>query len=135
MASPIPSYSFRTSSISMAKAINCWSSGCAQQDTDKFRSPKSEVRKKSENQLPEINSFPSKNRFLVPVRNSSFFRNSVFGFRMLKSIQPKTWLQFHHHRPYPCLMLAKVCSAAVNGIEAYPVEVEANAGIVVIEPK
>jgi hypothetical protein len=33
----------------------------------------------------------------------------------------------------PCLritgrMLAKVCSAAVNGIEAYPVEVEVNAG-------
>jgi hypothetical protein len=26
------------------------------------------------------------------------------------------------------LMLAKVCSAAVNGIEAYPVEVEVNAG-------
>ena len=27
---------------------------------------------------------------------------------------------------YP--MLAKVCSAAVNGIEAYPIEVEVNAG-------
>ena len=25
-------------------------------------------------------------------------------------------------------MLAKVCSAAVNGIEAYPVDVEVNAG-------
>jgi hypothetical protein len=25
-------------------------------------------------------------------------------------------------------LLAKVCSAAVNGIEAYPVEVEVNAG-------
>jgi hypothetical protein len=25
-------------------------------------------------------------------------------------------------------MLAKVCSAAVNGIEAYPIEVEVNAG-------
>ena len=25
-------------------------------------------------------------------------------------------------------MLAKVCSAAVNGIEAYPIEVEINAG-------
>jgi hypothetical protein len=25
-------------------------------------------------------------------------------------------------------MLAKVCSAAVNGIEAYPVEVEVNSG-------
>jgi hypothetical protein len=25
-------------------------------------------------------------------------------------------------------MLARVCSAAVNGIEAYPVEVEVNAG-------
>ncbi|MGA2660537.1 MAG: hypothetical protein ABSH34_23805 [Verrucomicrobiota bacterium] len=25
-------------------------------------------------------------------------------------------------------MLAKVCSAAVNGVEAYPVEVEVNAG-------
>jgi len=25
-------------------------------------------------------------------------------------------------------MLAKVCSAAVNGIEAFPVEVEVNAG-------
>jgi hypothetical protein len=25
-------------------------------------------------------------------------------------------------------MLAKVCSAALNGIEAYPVEVEVNAG-------
>jgi len=37
-------------------------------------------------------------------------------------------------------MLAKVCSAAVNGIEAYLIEVEVNAGcgdtlIVVIEPK
>ena len=36
-------------------------------------------------------------------------------------------------------MLAKVCSAAVNGVEAYPVEVEVNAGfgdtlIVMIEP-
>ena len=35
-------------------------------------------------------------------------------------------------------MLAKVCSAAVNGIEAYPVEVEVNAGwgetvIVIVE--
>jgi hypothetical protein len=35
-------------------------------------------------------------------------------------------------------MFAKVCSAAVNGIEAYPVEVEVNAGfgdrlIVIIE--
>jgi magnesium chelatase family protein len=28
----------------------------------------------------------------------------------------------------PWLMLAKVCSAAVNGVEAYPVEVEVNAG-------
>ena len=26
------------------------------------------------------------------------------------------------------LMLAKVCSAAVNGVEAYPIEVEVNAG-------
>ena len=26
------------------------------------------------------------------------------------------------------IMLAKVCSAAVNGIEAYPVEVEVHAG-------
>ena len=26
------------------------------------------------------------------------------------------------------VMLAKVCSAALNGIEAYPVEVEVNAG-------
>jgi hypothetical protein len=25
-------------------------------------------------------------------------------------------------------MLAKVCSAAINGIEAYPVEVQVNAG-------
>lgn len=37
------------------------------------------------------------------------------------------------------LMLAKVCSAAVNGIEAYPIEVEVNAGygdsiIVIIGP-
>ena len=36
-------------------------------------------------------------------------------------------------------MLAKVCSAAVNGIEAYPVEVEVNAGygdtlIVIVGP-
>jgi hypothetical protein len=36
-------------------------------------------------------------------------------------------------------MLAKVCSAAVNGVEAYPIEVEVNAGfgdtlIVMIEP-
>ncbi len=32
--------------------------------------------------------------------------------------------------PYPITMpmLAKVCSAAVSGIEAYPVEVEVNAG-------
>ncbi len=30
--------------------------------------------------------------------------------------------------PYNHAMLAKVCSAAVNGIEAYPVEVEVNAG-------
>ena len=28
----------------------------------------------------------------------------------------------------PCAMLSKVCSAAVNGIEAFPVEVEANGG-------
>ena len=74
------------------------------------------------------------------VLRSQFEFLSEFGFRILKSVQPKTWLQFHHHRPYPCLMLAKVCSAAVNGIEAYPVEVEVNAGfgdtiIVVFEPK
>src|SRR5580765_4582315 len=31
---------------------------------------------------------------------------------------------FRHKTP----MLAKVCSAAVNGIEAYPIEVEVNAG-------
>ena len=29
---------------------------------------------------------------------------------------------------HSCRMLAKVCSAAINGIEAYPVEVEVNAG-------
>src|SRR2546430_10679434 len=33
-----------------------------------------------------------------------------------------------HARSYTWTMLAKVCSAAVNGIEAYPVEVEVNAG-------
>jgi len=37
-------------------------------------------------------------------------------------------------------MLSRVCSAAVNGIDAYPVEVEVNAGwgdtlIVVVAPK
>src|SRR5207244_12033490 len=30
--------------------------------------------------------------------------------------------------PHKTRMLAKVCSAAVNGIEAYPIEVEVNAG-------
>src|SRR5207237_9877427 len=33
-----------------------------------------------------------------------------------------------HAGSYTWTMLAKVCSAAVNGIEAYPVEVEVNAG-------
>jgi hypothetical protein len=32
------------------------------------------------------------------------------------------------HFGHKFLMLARVCSAAVNGIEAYPVEVEVNAG-------
>ena len=30
--------------------------------------------------------------------------------------------------PQDSRMLSKVCSAAVNGIEAYPIEVEVNAG-------
>jgi hypothetical protein len=30
--------------------------------------------------------------------------------------------------PHNIRMLSKVCSAAVNGIEAYPIEVEVNAG-------
>jgi len=37
-------------------------------------------------------------------------------------------LQSVPRRSYTRPMLAKVCSAAVNGIEAYPVEVEVNAG-------
>ncbi|MGA2246903.1 MAG: hypothetical protein ABSH48_18065 [Verrucomicrobiota bacterium] len=32
------------------------------------------------------------------------------------------------HLLLSCLMLSKVCSAAVNGIDAYPVEVEVNEG-------
>ena len=40
----------------------------------------------------------------------------------------KNRLPQFHHRPKVPLMLSKVCSAAVNGIEAYPVEVEVNAG-------
>jgi hypothetical protein len=42
-----------------------------------------------------------------------------------KAFLPLPWI------PFCCLlllMLSKVCSAALNGIEAYPVEVEVNAG-------
>ena len=41
--------------------------------------------------------------------------------------RPKS-LQFKAGSGINLAMLAKVCSAAVNGIEAYPVEVEVNAG-------
>jgi hypothetical protein len=37
-------------------------------------------------------------------------------------------LRFRRDRPKPPVLSAKVCSAAVNGIEAYPLEVEVNAG-------
>ena len=40
----------------------------------------------------------------------------------------KTQLRFSPDWCKNPTMLAKVCSAAVNGIEAYPVEVEVNAG-------
>jgi hypothetical protein len=38
-------------------------------------------------------------------------------------------LEDNRARRRKAAMLAKVCSAAVNGIEAYPVEVEVNAGL------
>src|ERR1017187_7223006 len=37
-------------------------------------------------------------------------------------------LHFHSSSPITLAVFAKVCSAAVSGIEAYPVEVEVNAG-------
>jgi hypothetical protein len=37
-------------------------------------------------------------------------------------------LHFPASSPITVPMLAKVCSAAISGIEAYPVEVEVNAG-------
>ncbi len=40
----------------------------------------------------------------------------------------ENWIAPPRHLGHNLLMLAKVCSAAVNGIEAYPVEVEVNAG-------
>jgi len=39
-----------------------------------------------------------------------------------------TGLHFRPESRDPLPMLAKVCSGAANGIEAYPVEVEVNAG-------
>jgi magnesium chelatase family protein len=47
-------------------------------------------------------------------------------FRIEKAIQEG--LRFGYGSAIPCAVLARVCSAAVNGIEAYPVEVEVNAG-------
>jgi magnesium chelatase family protein len=54
----------------------------------------------------------------------------------LKSIRVHPWLNYFsenaiavaQHFGHEFFMLARVCSAAVNGIEAYPVEVEVNAG-------
>ena len=40
----------------------------------------------------------------------------------------KNWIELGRGVPHNLLMLAKVCSTAVNGIEAYPIEVEVNAG-------
>jgi hypothetical protein len=40
----------------------------------------------------------------------------------------KSQLRFANGSRLNRVMLAKVCSAAVNGIEAYPIEVEVNAG-------
>src|SRR5258708_39810025 len=40
----------------------------------------------------------------------------------------KRGIALRHFVGHKFLMLAKVCSAAVNGIEAYPIEVEVNAG-------
>jgi hypothetical protein len=40
----------------------------------------------------------------------------------------KNWIDVRTGFSHNFLMLAKVCSAALNGIEAFPVEVEVNAG-------
>jgi magnesium chelatase family protein len=49
-------------------------------------------------------------------------------FRVPRSLYGQLGLELPPKLPHNLLMLAKVCSAAVNGIEAYPIEVEVNAG-------
>jgi magnesium chelatase family protein len=46
----------------------------------------------------------------------------------LKNLLPRKQIEFTAKLHHNIRMLAKVCSAAVNGIEAYPVEVEVNSG-------
>src|SRR6185369_16201616 len=65
---------------------------------------------------------------------TGWVRRRVVFSRALSTFIPgwrqpgKTSLQSRAASAIPSPMLAKVCSAAVNGIEAYPVEVEVNAG-------
>src|SRR6267378_8641331 len=62
------------------------------------------------------------------VRRRKRRRFILVGFLSVAGIKSKTELQSVPHYSYTWTMLAKVCAAAVNGIEAYPVEVEVNAG-------
>jgi len=52
----------------------------------------------------------------------------VAFFRSLLPIFSEKAIAFSWSLAHNSAMLAKVCSAAVNGVDAYPVEVEVNAG-------
>ena len=73
---------------------------------------------------PDLPNLPC----VVNLAKCCAFPLSAFCSRLVFFSAQKTALPQFHHRPKVTLMLAKVCSAAVNGIEACPVEVEVNSG-------
>src|SRR5436190_11160868 len=77
----------------------------------------------------EVTSQPGGHRLAVRSGGLFFHAHVLLSFRAGGNHRPrKTSLQMRAASAIHLAMLAKVCSAAVNGIEAYPVEVEVNAG-------
>src|SRR5216117_4051906 len=77
----------------------------------------------------EVTSQPGGHRLAVCSCGLFFHAHFLLSFRSGGNHRPrKTSLQLRAASAIHLAMLAKVCSAAVNGIEAYPVEVEVNAG-------
>src|SRR5437762_2289353 len=77
----------------------------------------------------EVTSQPGGHRLAVCSGGLFFHAHFLLSFRPGGNHRPrKTSLQLRAVSAIHLTMLAKVCSAAVNGIEAYPVEVEVNAG-------